>query len=111
MGNSCVISGKDSLRSTQCNYHYIPLIFHKILPRGESTRCGVKRERGGEVIPGRKGVGGSLRPGQSIPDASPPPPTEAAHQGAAVGPTRSPPGSDSGEPGLGRSGGTNCYPW
>ena len=44
---SCVIPGKDSLKSTQCNYHYIPLIFHKILPRGESTRCGVKRERGG----------------------------------------------------------------
>ena len=44
---SCVIPGKDSLKSTQCNYHYIPLIFHKILPRGESTRCGVKREKGG----------------------------------------------------------------
>ena len=81
---SCVIPGKDSLKSTQCNYHYIPLIFHKILPRGESTRCGVKRERGGEVIPGRKGVGGSLRPGQTIPGTSPPPPTEAAHQGAAA---------------------------
>ena len=44
----------------------------------------MKRERGGEVVPGRKGVGGSLRPGHTIPGASPPPPTEAAHQGAAA---------------------------
>ena len=44
----------------------------------------MKRERGGEVIPGRKGVGGSLRPGQTIPDTSPPPPTEAAHQGTTA---------------------------
>ena len=42
---------------------------------------------GGEVVPGRKRVGGdlcSLRPGQTIPGASPPSLTEAAHQGAAA---------------------------
>ena len=44
----------------------------------------MKRERGGKVIPGRKGVGGSLRPGQTIPDTAPPPPTEAAHQGTTA---------------------------
>ena len=47
----------------------------------------MKREGGGEVVPGRKRVGGdlcSLRPGQTIPGASPPSPTEAAHQGAAA---------------------------
>ena len=44
----------------------------------------MKRERGGEVVPGRKRVGGSLRPGQNIPGASPPPPTEATHQGVAA---------------------------
>ena len=38
-------------------------------------------------------MGGPLRPGHIIPDALPPLPAEAAHQGTApVGPTRSPPG-------------------
>ena len=48
-------------------------------------RC--EERRGGEVVPGRKRVGGdlcSLRPGQTIPGASPPSLAEAAHQGAAA---------------------------
>ena len=43
-----------------------------------------EERKGGEVIPGRKGVGGSLRPGQTIPDTAPPPPTEVAHQGTTA---------------------------
>ena len=78
---SCVIPGKDSLKSTHCNYHYIPLIFHKNITSWWVHEVWCEERKGGEVIPGRKGVGGSLRPGQTIPDTAPPPPTEAAHQG------------------------------